>query len=595
MTLYAYPMPSNMVLPSQQPTYQFQTQPSQPSQQLLQSTPRPYMYTGQPSSSMNKKDSEQSQQQQQQQQQQPPQQQPLQHQQQQPLQLSQDPQNRPQYFQPPNPLTFQQNPYAYGFPATTPMTHQNFLPYDMSSTVQHPYMGFAPHHPPPHGHSGIHGSVSMAAAAQFPSMMNHIVVTPDSVGQKPPPGIKPRVTTTMWEDEGTLCFQVEAKGFCVARREDNNMINGTKLLNVAGMTRGRRDGILKSEKVRHVVKIGTMYLKGVWIPYERALEFAQREQIVDILYPLFVADIRSFLYHPVNYTRTIQVLAAAERKKQADQYRLQQAAAQAAQVAAAQQHQLSLPPPHPPQSEALMSSSSIGEIVPNSSATATPTSLAPPASASSSSAPPPPLPPPPHPPALPGTPSTTVIKSPIEQKSIQTPPVAGQPQMWFSMQGNYYPTTQQNTATPTVTNLITTSQDISGSSQATAPALPSINYQGPVAEQSYLYSDKPQSIQNPSPSHPSNTNVSSHLYPQLPLPHQNQPPPPLQSLQPMQQGDQPLSSVPIDPSAQKISSESGIQIMTTIPPTNPQDYGKSAGATPHSALPPPSQQLQPNR
>lgn len=45
---------------------------------------------------------------------------------------------------------------------------------------------------------------------------------------------------------------------------DNHMINGTKLLNVAGMTRGRRDGILKSEKQRHVVKIGPMHLKGVW-------------------------------------------------------------------------------------------------------------------------------------------------------------------------------------------------------------------------------------------------------------------------------------------------------------------------------------------
>jgi protein SOK2 len=31
--------------------------------------------------------------------------------------------------------------------------------------------------------------------------------------------MKPRVTTTLWEDEGTLCFQVEAKGICVARRE----------------------------------------------------------------------------------------------------------------------------------------------------------------------------------------------------------------------------------------------------------------------------------------------------------------------------------------------------------------------------------------
>jgi len=42
------------------------------------------------------------------------------------------------------------------------------------------------------------------------------------------------------------------------------MINGTKLLNVAGMSRGKRDGILKSEKQRAVVKVGAMHLKGVW-------------------------------------------------------------------------------------------------------------------------------------------------------------------------------------------------------------------------------------------------------------------------------------------------------------------------------------------
>ena len=113
----------------------------------------------------------------------------------------------------------------------------------------------------------------------------------DTTGQVAPPGMKPRVTATLWEDEGTLCFQVEAKGVCVARREgtspasqflgynsfadnlglDNHFINGTKLLNVAGMTRGRRDGILKSEKTRHVVKIGPMHLKGVWYAMIRVL------------------------------------------------------------------------------------------------------------------------------------------------------------------------------------------------------------------------------------------------------------------------------------------------------------------------------------
>ncbi|PNY24413.1 Cell pattern formation-associated protein stuA [Tolypocladium capitatum] len=138
----------------------------------------------------------------------------------------------------------------------------------------------------------------------------------DTTGQQPPPGMKPRVTATLWEDEGSLCFQVEARGICVARREDNHMINGTKLLNVAGMTRGRRDGILKSEKVRHVVKIGPMHLKGVWIPYERALDFANKEKITEMLYPLFVHNIGALLYHPTNQSRTTQVMAAAERRKQ---------------------------------------------------------------------------------------------------------------------------------------------------------------------------------------------------------------------------------------------------------------------------------------
>ncbi|KAL3424636.1 KilA-N domain-containing protein [Phlyctema vagabunda] len=138
----------------------------------------------------------------------------------------------------------------------------------------------------------------------------------DTTGQIAPPGMKPRVTATLWEDEGSLCFQVEAKGVCVARREDNHMINGTKLLNVAGMTRGRRDGILKSEKLRHVVKIGPMHLKGVWIPFDRALDFANKEKITELLYPLFVHNIGALLYHPTNQTRTNAVMAAAERRKQ---------------------------------------------------------------------------------------------------------------------------------------------------------------------------------------------------------------------------------------------------------------------------------------
>jgi len=142
----------------------------------------------------------------------------------------------------------------------------------------------------------------------------------DQTGQIAPHGMKPRVTATLWEDEGSLCFQVEANGVCVARREDNHMINGTKLLNVAGMTRGRRDGILKSEKTRHVVKIGPMHLKGVWIPFDRALDFANKEKITEMLYPLFVHNIGALLYHPTNQARqSIGNAAMAARRPDSGQ------------------------------------------------------------------------------------------------------------------------------------------------------------------------------------------------------------------------------------------------------------------------------------
>lgn len=168
----------------------------------------------------------------------------------------------------------------------------------------------------------------------------------DTTGQVAPPGMKPRVTATLWEDEGSLCFQVEARGICVARREDNHMINGTKLLNVAGMTRGRRDGILKSEKVRHVVKIGPMHLKGVWIPFDRALEFANKEKITELLYPLFVHNISSLLYHPANQNRTNQVLSAqAERRNKQEGMRSGQPPPGLPSIQQHHHHSMSLPGP----------------------------------------------------------------------------------------------------------------------------------------------------------------------------------------------------------------------------------------------------------
>lgn len=65
-----------------------------------------------------------------------------------------------------------------------------------SGHPQHPYVG---------GPGG--------PAQAYPTQMM------DTSGQQAPPGMKPRVTATLWEDEGSMCFQVEAKGVCVARRD----------------------------------------------------------------------------------------------------------------------------------------------------------------------------------------------------------------------------------------------------------------------------------------------------------------------------------------------------------------------------------------
>jgi len=51
------------------------------------------------------------------------------------------------------------------------------------------------------------------------------------------------------------------------------------------------------------------------IPFERALDFANKEKITELLYPLFVHNIGAFLYHPTNTHRTNAVMAAAERRR----------------------------------------------------------------------------------------------------------------------------------------------------------------------------------------------------------------------------------------------------------------------------------------
>jgi hypothetical protein len=122
----------------------------------------------------------------------------------------------------------------------------------------------------------------------------------DHTGQSNPGGYKPRLIFTSWPDEGTTCFLVETKGTFVARRIDNHMINGTRLLRVANVPREKRNDILNSERVRHDVKLAPSRLRGVWIPYERALKLANQENITEQVYPLFVQDTNALLLNSLN-------------------------------------------------------------------------------------------------------------------------------------------------------------------------------------------------------------------------------------------------------------------------------------------------------
>lgn len=51
------------------------------------------------------------------------------------------------------------------------------------------------------------------------------------------------------------------------------------------------------------------------IPFDRALDFANKEKITQTLYPLFVHNIGALLYHPTNQARTNAVMAATDHNK----------------------------------------------------------------------------------------------------------------------------------------------------------------------------------------------------------------------------------------------------------------------------------------
>jgi protein SOK2 len=120
-----------------------------------------------------------------------------------------------------SPYSHQQHPHSHGQP---PLLQPG------PSQYQAHYGSQYSAYPHPMGPGGGPPAVSSAMGGPTPTLplpgvnQSGIGATGypasfDTTGQLAPQGMKPRVTATLWEDEGSLCFQVEARGICVARRE----------------------------------------------------------------------------------------------------------------------------------------------------------------------------------------------------------------------------------------------------------------------------------------------------------------------------------------------------------------------------------------
>lgn len=128
--------------------------------------------------------------------------------------------------QPPAPQTVTSGAMGHYHHQQPPMLQSTHGQYANPAPYQYGYangLTSPPAAPPPvsNGMPAQQNVLPLPAGVANQNSMQQPYAHFDSTGQQPPPGMKPRVTATLWEDEGSLCFQVEARGICVARREGN--------------------------------------------------------------------------------------------------------------------------------------------------------------------------------------------------------------------------------------------------------------------------------------------------------------------------------------------------------------------------------------
>ncbi|PWA02229.1 hypothetical protein BB558_001628 [Smittium angustum] len=107
-----------------------------------------------------------------------------------------------------------------------------------------------------------------------------------------------KVYSEYWKNQDTIVYNLVSDGrVLVSRRKDNNMVNGTKLINLSKeVSRGKRDGILKKIRSRIVVKDGNTCLKGIWVSLNVAKRLAYELAIQDEVYPLLESNLENKLF-----------------------------------------------------------------------------------------------------------------------------------------------------------------------------------------------------------------------------------------------------------------------------------------------------------
>ncbi|KAK6507447.1 transcriptional regulator swi6 [Arthrobotrys musiformis] len=114
---------------------------------------------------------------------------------------------------------------------------------------------------------------------------------------------------------GVSVYEMTVNNVAVMRRRDDDWLNATQILKVAGVEKGKRTKVLEKEiltGVHEKVQGGYGKYQGTWINFERGKEFCRRYGVEDVLRPLLE-------YNPhrdgVDATPTKEQAMAAKRKR----------------------------------------------------------------------------------------------------------------------------------------------------------------------------------------------------------------------------------------------------------------------------------------